>query len=180
MENSTLQTIHNRRSVRSYKDEPVTPHQLETLAMAGMSAPSAVNRQPWVFIAIDDRAVLDALGSKLPYARMLLHAPSAIVVCGDMQRALEEWQQEFWIQDCAAATQNILLAAESMGLGAVWTAVYPARERIEIVKNTLNLPDHIVPLNVIPVGYPSGNEKPKNKWNPDKLKWNSWDTRAAD
>lgn len=174
MDNNTLQTIYHRKSVRSYKEEPVMRQQIETLARAGMSAPSAVNRQPWVFIAIDDRSVLDALGSKLPYARMLIHAPAAIVVCGDMHRALEEWQQEFWIQDCSAATQNILLAAESLGLGAVWTAVYPAKERIEIVKNALVLPDHLIPLNVIPLGYPAGTDKPKEKWNPGKLKWNKW------
>jgi len=177
MDNTILQTIYERKSERNYTEEPVSRKQLETLARAGMSAPSAVNRQPWVFMSITERKVLDKLGSKLPYARMLLHAPAAMVVCGDMQRMPEEWQQEFWIQDCSAASQNILLAAESMGLGAVWTAVYPATDRICIVRQALNLPEHIIPLNVIPIGYPSGLEKSKNKWNPDNLNWNSWESK---
>ncbi len=174
MDKAVLNVIYSRKSVRHYTEQAVSREALETLVRAGMSAPSAINRQPWVFIAIDERQILDELGSRLPYARMLLKTKAAIVVCGDMERAPDEWQQAFWIQDCSAATENILIAAEAMGLGSVWTAVYPARDRIEIVRRSLNLPDHIIPLNVLPIGYPDHIDKPKDKWNPGKLVWNQW------
>ncbi len=172
----TIETIFKRKSVRKFSDQKPDREQLSLLARAGMAAPTAVNKQPWAFIAIDDRQILDALGSKLPYAKMLLKAHAAIVVCGDLSKSLPGWEQQFWVQDCSAATQNILLAAESLGLGAVWTAAYPAKERMEIVMDTLKLPEHIIPLNVIPIGFPAGNEKPKDKWKDDNLHWNIWDT----
>ena len=172
--NNTLEVIHQRKSVRNYTDAKVSKEQLEVLAKAGMAAPTAVYKQPWAFITIDDRETLDSLGANLPYAKMLKKANAAIVVCGDLNKALEAWEQEFWIQDCSAATQNILLAAESMGLGAVWTAAYPAKDRMATVRNILELPEHIIPLNVIPVGYPTGIEKPKDKWKPENLHWNKW------
>jgi nitroreductase len=173
-DNIVLNVIYSRKSVRHFTEQSVSREALEALVRAGMSAPSAVNRQPWVFIAIDDRQILDALGSRLPYARMLLKTNAAIVVCGDMKNAMDEWQQEFWIQDCSAATENILIAAEAMGLGSVWTAVYPAKDRIDIVRRSLNLPDHIIPLNVLPIGFPENVDKPKDKWNTGKLVWNKW------
>ncbi len=174
MKSDFLEILQARKSVRQYSDRKVTEEQLETLVRAGMAAPSAVNRQPWLFFAINDRVLLDALGDRLPYAKMLLQAPAAIVVCGNMEKALDAWQQEFWIQDCSAATQNILLAAESMGLGSVWTAVYPAPDRIEIVRNALNLPPHLIPLNVLPIGYPDGPQRAKDKWKPENMMWNKW------
>ncbi|MBK6965155.1 MAG: nitroreductase family protein [Bacteroidales bacterium] len=174
MKSDFLEILHERKSVRQYSDQKVTEEQLETLVRAGMAAPSAVNRQPWFFFAINDRVLLDELGNRLPYAKMLLQAPAAIVVCGNMERALDAWQQEFWIQDCSAATQNILLAAGSMGLGSVWTAVYPATDRIEIVRKVLILPSHLIPLNVLPIGYPDGPQRAKDKWKPENMMWNKW------
>lgn len=172
--NNTLEIIHQRKSVRSYTTQQVTKSQIETLVKAGMAAPTAVNKQPWAFIAIDDRTTLNQLGDALPYAKMLKNASAAIVVCGDMSKSLKDWEQQFWIQDCSAASQNILLAAESMGLGAVWTAAYPDRDRMNAVINILNLPEHIIPLNVIPIGYPTGVEKPKDKWKSDNMHWQQW------
>ncbi|MHC1777190.1 MAG: nitroreductase family protein [Lentimicrobium sp.] len=174
MKSDFLEILHARTSVRQYSDRIVTEEQLETLVRAGMAAPSAVNRQPWFFSAVNDRVLLDELGNRLPYAKMLLQAPAAIVVCGNMEKAPDAWQQEFWIQDCSAATQNILLAAGSMGLGSVWTAVYPAPDRIEIVRNALNLPPHLIPLNVLPIGYPVGPQRVKDKWKPENMMWNKW------
>lgn len=173
-ENHTLEIIHQRKSVRNFTDEKVSKEQLESLVKAGMAAPTAVNKQPWAFIAIDDRATLDQLGDALPYAKMAKKASAAIIVCGDLSKALQDWEQEFWIQDCSAATQNILLAAESMGLGAVWTAAYPAKDRMASVIDILNLPEHIIPLNVIPIGYPTGVEQPKDKWKPENMHWQKW------
>jgi nitroreductase len=172
--NHTLEIIHQRKSVRNFTDQKVSKNQLGTLVKAGMAAPTAVNKQPWAFVAIDNRTSLDQLGDALPYAKMAKKASAAIIVCGDLSKALEGWEQEFWIQDCSAATQNILLAAESMGLGAVWTAAYPAKDRMKSVIDILNLPKHIIPLNVIPIGYPEGVQQPKDKWKPENLHWNKW------
>ncbi len=172
MKSDILESILARKSVRQFTNQTVTEEQLETLVRVGMAAPSAVNRQPWMFFALNDRSLLDDLGTSLPYAKMLLQATAAIVVCGNLEKALNDWQQEFWVQDCSAATQNILLAAEAMGLGSVWTAVYPAQDRVEIVRKALELPPHLIPLNVLPLGYPEGIQKARDKWKPENMAWN--------
>lgn len=171
---STLKIIHQRKSVRDYTAKEVSKEQLETLVKAGMAAPTARNLQPWAFVVITERAVLDEMANQLPYCKMLLKAPAAIVVCGDLQKAATDVDQHFWVQDCSAATQNILLAAESVGLGAVWTAAFPYQDRMDIVIKALDLPEHVLPLNVIPIGYPATNEQPKDKWNPENLHWEKW------
>ncbi|MDD3685908.1 MAG: nitroreductase family protein, partial [Bacteroidales bacterium] len=107
-------------------------------------------------------------------AKMLYDAQAAIIVCGDMNKAATDVDSAYWVQDCSAASQNILLAAEATGLGAVWTAAYPYLERISPVINTLELPEKIIPLNVIPIGYPNGEDKPKNKWKPENMHWENW------
>ncbi|MFA8449778.1 MAG: nitroreductase family protein [Bacteroidales bacterium] len=173
MTNNTLDIIHKRKSVRNFSNQKVSKEQLETIIKAGMAAPTAVNMQPWAFIAIDDRAMLDKLSEGLPYAKMLSTAQAAIVVCGDLNKAYEP-RPEYWIQDCSAATENILLATEALGLGAVWTAVYPEEDRMAFVKKELNLPDHIIALNVIPLGHPTGKDHPKDKWKPENLHWGKW------
>lgn len=169
--NETLETIHNRKSVRHFTDQPVSKDQVEVLLRAGMAAPTAVNRQPWAFYVVTQRETLDLLAEQLPYAKMLSQAQAAIVVCGDMEKAGRLKEEGYWVQDCSAATENILLAAESMGLGAVWTASYPYNDRMEVVKNALNLPEKDVPLNVIPIGYPTGEDVPKDKWKPENIIW---------
>lgn len=170
-ENETLEVIHNRKSVRHFTDQPVSKEQIETLLRAGMAAPTAVNRQPWVFYVVTQRDVLDTLSQQLPYAKMLTQAQAAIVVCGDMEKAGNLKDKGYWVQDCCAATENILLAAESIGLGAVWTASYPYDDRTQVVIKALNLPKDHVPLNVIPIGYPTGEDVPKNKWKPENIIW---------
>ncbi|HKL72494.1 MAG TPA: nitroreductase family protein [Marinilabiliaceae bacterium] len=170
-ENETLEVIHNRKSVRHFTDQPVSKEQIETLLKAGMAAPSAANRQPWVFYVVTKREILDELSQQLPYAKMLSQTHTAIVVCGDMEKAGNLKDKGYWVQDCSAATENILLAAESIGLGAVWTASYPYDDRTETVSNALNLPENHVPLNVIPIGYPTGEDIPKNKWKPENIIW---------
>ena len=170
-ENETLEVIHNRKSVRHFTNQPVSKEQIETLLKAGMAAPTAVNRQPWVFYVVTQREILDSLSQQLPYAKMLSQVQTAIVVCGDMEKAGNLKEKGYWVQDCAAATENILLAAESIGLGAVWTASYPYDDRTEVVIKALNLPVNHVPLNVIPVGYPTGQDLPKNKWKPENIIW---------
>jgi nitroreductase len=173
--NPTLTTIFNRKSVRSYTGGKVSQDQLVTLVKAGMAAPTAVDRRPWDFIIINDPNTIKKLAEKLPYAKMLNEAGAAIIVTGDTKRQFTtENGEEYWMLDCSAASENILLAAESMGLGAVWTAVYPDKERIKAVRTLLNIPETVIPLNVIPIGIPTGKDKPKNKYNPKQIHRNSW------
>lgn len=167
--NPTLETIFNRKSVRKYTERPVDKEMLETLVRAGMAAPSSRDRRPWEFIIVTDRNLLDTMGDGLPLARMLKETKQAIIVCGDTIKSNNAWQL-----DCSAAAQNVLLAAESMGLGAVWTAAYPYPERMKIVRDALQLPEHIVPLTVIPIGYPVGMEKTKDKFNKKQMHYNGW------
>jgi nitroreductase len=172
--NDTLKTIFSRKSIRSYKDEPVSKEKLVMLIKAGMAAPTAVDKRPWEFIVITDRKVLNELADALPYAKMASTAAAAIIVGGDVRKQWGGMESDYWIMDCSAATENILLAAESMGLGAVWTAVYPEDSRIRAVRQILGIPPHIVPLNLVPVGVPAGREKAKDKYDPKQIHWNKW------
>lgn len=173
-QDTTMETILTRTSVRSYTDKVVEPEKIEQLLRAAMSAPTAVNKQPWAFVVVTDRALLDTLSVLLPYGKMLKSATTAIVVCGDLNKALLDINQAYWVQDCSAASQNILLAAHAMGLGAVWTGVFPREDRVADVRGVLNIPDNLVPLNVIPVGYPNGDSMPKDKWNIENIYYNRW------
>ena len=169
-----LTVIHSRKSVRAYTDGKVSKEQLETLVRAGMAAPTAMNRQPWAFVAIDDRDILDMLSEELGNNTILKSASAAIVVCGNLNKAPQNLP-DYWVQDCSAATQNILLATEGIKLGAVWIGVFPRENRIDAVKNVLNLPEYLVPLNVIAIGYPTGVETPKDKWLLENLIWNKYE-----
>lgn len=173
-DNPTLKVIHSRKSVRHYINRKVAKEDLLMLVKAGMAAPTAVDRRPWAFIIVTDKAKLEELEMGLPYTKMLTKAGAGIIVCGVMEKALPGEGKEFWIQDCSAATENILLAAESMSLGAVWTAAYPSQERMGHVRKVLDIPENIVPLNVIPVGYSLGDEKPKDKFDPANVHWEKW------
>ncbi len=171
------ENIFQRKSVRNFTGRSAGKEQLEALVKAGMAAPTARNVQPWQFVVVTDKAMLAQLNELLPYAKMTASAGAAIVVCGDLKIATEARTEKLWMQDCSAATQNILLAAEGMGLGAVWTAAYPYEDRIKAVVETIKLPEHVVPLCVIPVGYPTGVDKPKDKWKPERLHWNEFSSQ---
>lgn len=173
--NAAYENIMTRSSVRSYQpDRAVSPDTVEMLLRAAMAAPTAVNKQPWAFMVLDNRESIDSLAEVLPYAKMLNHAPLAVVVCGDMELALEGDARDFWIQDVSAATENLLLAAHSLGLGAVWTGVYPNADRVKGVTERLGLPSYIIPLAVVPIGYPDGEQTPKDKWVASKVHYNRW------
>jgi len=162
-------SILSRASVRSYEDRPVERAMVERLLRAGMAAPSAVDRRPWHLVAVTSRDKLVRLAVANPYASCARTAPLAIVVCGNMRKALEGADRDFWIQDCSAASENILLAAHALGLGAVWTGTYPRMERCAAVSRALGLPPHLIPLNTIVIGYPKGEPRPKDKWNPSDV-----------
>lgn len=171
--NDAYMSILSRVSVRRYADKPVTPEQISAVLHAGMSAPSGVNKQPWEFVVVDDQELLKQLADALPYAKMTAQAPVAIVVCGNKDRFLPGVDDVLWEQDLSAASENILLAAHAIGLGGVWTCIYPHEERMAPVKSILNLPDNnMVPFNLIPIGYPLTDHAPMNKWHPDRVHQN--------
>lgn len=169
---TVLHNILQRKSVRAYTDRAVSHEQLDTLIRAAMAAPTGRDMRPWHFIVLEGRHQLSPLAEQLPYAKMLAEAQAAVVVCGDMSVTDKEGNpSRNWTFDCSAATENLLLQAEAMGLGAVWTGVYPYDERIEAVKQALHLPDHLIPLNVIPIGYPKGDPQPKDKYDSAKVEY---------
>lgn len=171
--NVVIENIMTRTSIRQFTSQPVAKDTLETILKAGMAAPSAVNKQPWAFVVVTDREMLDSMNNIHPYAN-LRTATAAIVVCGNMDKTLDGTAREYWVQDCSAVTENILLAAHGLGLGAVWCGVYPIEERVADVKRVLELPSNIVPLDIVSMGYPANNPEPKDKWNPELIHWQKW------
>lgn len=168
-ENQAYVNILGRVSVRRYADRPVDDEQVSALLHAAMSAPSGVNRQPWEFIVVDDPSLLTRMANALPYAKMAAEAPMAIVICGNRERFLEGVDGVLWEQDLSAASENLLLAAHALGLGGVWTCLYPHEDRMASVKSILDLPDAFVPFNLIPVGYPLADHAPMDKWHPERV-----------
>ncbi|MDR2160669.1 MAG: nitroreductase family protein [Desulfovibrio sp.] len=167
----TLTAIHTRRSVRSYTPEPVSEEEIQTLLEAAMTAPSAGNAQPWTFLVITDPGLLARTPSVNPYAGMAAKAPLAILVCGDLTA---EKYPGFWVQDCSAAIQNLLLAARSIGLGSVWTGIHPMEDRVAKAKDLFRLPDHLIPLGLIVIGRPKGEQQHANRFAPEKVRRNIW------
>ena len=174
MENPTIQSIYTRVSVREFTGEKISAEQIDTLLRAAMSAPSAINRQPWAFIVVTDDTLIAKLGEALPYSRCSNHPACAIIPCGDLSKAIEGEMGAFWINDVSAATQNILLAAHAMGLGAVWTGLHPDMNRAGLVQKMLGLPEHIIPLCVVPVGVPAEHPAVKDKYIPENIHHNGW------
>jgi nitroreductase len=164
--------IFRRRSIRKYKDQPVTPATLTQLCMAGMAAPSAVNSQPWEFVVVTDPKKLAGLRQVLPYGKFI--APAAIVVCGNPLVARNPAGSIFWQQDCSAATENILLAADALGLGTCWIGVYPVPGIPKAVGKLVKLPPLAKPLCIIYLGYPAEQKDPRSKFNPSRVHWQTY------
>lgn len=175
---SAIDNIMTRTSIRKYTNESVSKADIETMLRAGMAAPTAVNKQPWHFVVVTDRAQLNALAQSNRGTGMAAKAPLAIVVCGDLQKALPGVAQGFWVQDCSAATENILLSAHALGLGAVWTGLYPNEERANAVRAIVKAPAHIVPLCTIVIGHPADQPTPKDKWKPENVSYNEFGGKA--
>jgi nitroreductase len=163
------EAILTRRSIRNYTRQPVSVELIRQLMVAAMCAPSAGNEQPWHFIVVTQREQLDALAEVLPYGKMLRQAPLAVVVCGDPKLQTHEG---FWVQDCSAATQNILMAAHAKGLGAVWVGVYPKEERIAGIRRLMGVPEHVVPLCVVSIGYAASRVEPVNRYQEARIHLN--------
>jgi len=166
-----MEAILSRRSIRRYSDKPVPEALIKELLEAAMSAPSASNEQPWEFVIIDDRRILDEIPKFHHYAHMLKEASWAIAVCGDLNL---EMVSGYWVQDCSAATQNILLAAHARGLGAVWLGVYPREERVKAAQKLLELPENVIPLCFISIGYPAEKKPPANRYSESRVHHNRW------
>lgn len=171
METKAIDFILTRRSIRKYTSEPVDENEIELLIKAGSYAPSANNFQPWHFIVLTNKEILDKLSTVHPYAKMLKQAPLAILVCGDnnLQPILG-----YQAVDCSAATQNILLAAHTLGLGGVWLGVYPREQRMKDIKEYFNLPENINPINLISIGHPAEKIKHPERFNKEKIHLNKW------
>ncbi len=167
----TLKAIMTRRSIRKYTDKPVSDEIIKKLLEAGMAAPSAGNQQAWHFVVINNRQILDEIPNIHPYSQMLTQAPVAILVCGNVE---DERYKGYWVQDCSAATENILLAAHGLGLGAVWLGVYPRKDRVDGICELLNIPKHIVPLSLISIGYPAEEKSKANRYDESKISYNHW------
>ncbi|MGE5598615.1 MAG: nitroreductase family protein [Bacteroidota bacterium] len=167
-----LDLILSRRSIRRYKPEPVPEEAIEAMLRAAMSAPSAGNGQPWRFVVLDDRRLLDEIPRFHPHAQMLKEAPAAILVCAAAGEA--RYAGKYWVQDCAAATENILLAAHVLGLGAVWLGVYPEEARMEGLRKLLAIPGEIVPFALVAVGHPAERQPPAERYDPGRVHRNRW------
>ena len=163
--------IKKRRSIRSFQDKNVSDEDLYTLLEAAMLAPSAGNEQPWHFIIIDDQKIINKIPNIHPYSKMITQVNKAILVCADLNQTKYEG---FWIQDCAAATQNILLKAVDLDLATVWLGIYPDEERVAKFKNLFKLPADIIPFSLIPVGYPANEKRTPDRFNKNRIHRNKW------
>ncbi len=166
-----MEAILTRRSIRGYTGQQVETETVHELLEAAMSAPSAGNEQPWHFVVITERRLLNEVPKHHPYSSMVPGAALAILVCGELKR---EKHPGFWVQDCAAATQNILLAAHAKGLGAVWLGIHPCQERAEAVGRLFGLPGDVVPLSLIAIGHPAEEKPPPNRYDLTRIHYNNW------
>ena len=169
MAKELIQTIFTRRSIRKYTAKQVGKQDIETMLQAAMAAPSASNRKPWHFVVVTDRRKLNNLAGVHPYGKMLFDAPLCIAVCGDTTISPRSW-----VQDCSAATENLLLAATALGLGTVWLGVHPQENRVDPIRKMLNIPETIVPLNLISIGYPAEEKAPRTQYEEQRVHHQQW------
>jgi nitroreductase len=167
----TMKAILSRRSIRKYKPDPISEDLVTELLKAAMSAPSADNKQPWHFVVIRDHAILDRIPEFHMWSHMLTEAALAIIVCGDLKLADGK---TWWVQDCSAATENILIAANNFGLGAVWLGLYPNEARVAGIQKLLSMPQVILPLSIIALGYPAENKMPEDRYIPSRIHYEKW------
>ncbi len=169
--NIILKALRERRSIRKYEEKEINNSLVKELLTAGMYAPSAVNKQPWHFIVIQEPSLLKEVGTFHPNAKMLERSALGILVCADEKQA---HHGGYWIQDCSAATQNILLAAHALGLGAVWLGIHPREQRKEGVRRLFKLPDHIQPLSLVSIGYPAEKKEQPDRYRPERIHLNEF------
>lgn len=169
MSKELIKTIFARRSIRKYTAERVSEKDVKTILKAAMAAPSSSNRRPWHFVVVTARQTLDKLAKVHPYGKMLYEAPLCIAVCGD-----KTVSPRYWVQDCSAAAENLLLAAAALGLGAVWLGVHPRESRVGPIRKVLKIPDNVVPLNLISVGHPAEEKEPRTQYDELRVHHERW------
>ena len=163
-----LKLIFSRRSIRKYTDQPISEADITSLLQAGMAAPSAMNKRPWQLVAVTDKKTLQAIAQDSPYSRTLPDAALVIVVCGDP--SVSSW----WLQDCTLATQNILVAAAGLGLGAVFLGCHDKPEREKPIRRVLDIPDTIGMASVLCIGHPAEEKEPRTQYDPAQVHRNKW------
>lgn len=167
---AAIENIMTRSSIRTFKQQPVEDGKIDTLLHAGMAAPTSRDMQPWHFVVIKDKEAIEKFASTNPrHGDKIRKTPLIIIVCGDTTRMQPGENRDFWVEDCSAASENILLAAHALGLGAVWTSVYPETRKVKAFSKNLNLPGNLIPLNSIMIGYPDEPADVKNKWDESKI-----------
>jgi len=167
--NMALDFIFRRRSIRKYTNQPVTDEQINAILHAAMAAPSAHNLKPWHFSVIRERATLDFIAQKHPYGKMLFAAPLAIIVCGDTQRSRKRWDQ-----DCAAATENILLSLPALGLGGVWVGYHPLEGSFDFLRDYLQLPENIKVFSIVSIGHPAETKEARTQYDSSVIHYERW------
>lgn len=164
-----LENIATRTSIRAFSGESIDDETITKILKAGMAAPTAVNSQPWVFYVVKDRALMEQVAENFPNAKMSKNASILVIPCGNREKFLKGGAEGFWIQDLSAATENILLAAHALGLGAVWTGLYPNTQRVKDAAELIGIDSRHIPLCIIPIGIPAESPEPKDKWNPESV-----------
>lgn len=167
----SMDSLLTRRSIRKFKNIPVPPKMVHEILRAGTAAPSAGDEQPWHFIIIDDRKLLEAITQFHPHAAMLKESPMAILACADLNL---EKHKDYWVQDLSAATENMLIAANDLGLGSVWLGVYPREDRVKGFRDLFSLPENIVPFSLLPVGYADEKKAPADRFRRERIHQNKW------
>jgi len=173
--NPVIEAIFRRRSIRKYTDQPVEPEQLDLLLRAGMAAPSAMNCKPWEFIVVTEAEKLAQFRKRLVFGDR--NAPAAIVVCGNSGLSSNPATRLFWVQDCSAATENILIAAAGLGLGTVWIGVHPVKNFVKIVREIVSIPRSVTPLCIIYVGYPLEGKPARTQYDQARVHWQKYQKR---
>jgi nitroreductase len=171
--------VLKRRSIRRFEARPVEEEKITTLLRAGMAAPSAVNSQPWEFVVVTEEPILIQLRAALEYGKMV--APLVIVPLGSPKVAANPAGETYWVQDCVAAVENILLAAANIDLGAVWVGVYPRQRKMDAVREILNVPADVHPLCLLHIGYPAEQKPATSKYKAERVHWQKYEsTRRYD
>lgn len=167
-----VKELFERRSIRKYTDTPIKEKDLDRLLMAAMCAPSAGNQQTWEFIVLKNKKVMSDIAVFHPHAKMLSNAQLAIVVCADPER--ETRHTGYWVQDCSAATQNILIEAQHLNIGSVWIGLYPREDRVDYLRKLLNIPEKIIPFSIVSLGYPAETKEPSDRFDRNRIHFDKW------
>ncbi len=168
-----MKEIFERTSVRSYTEQPVEPEKIQALLRAAMCAPSSGNERPWHFIVLDRPEQFQPILDISPHVEMLRQAKYAILVCADTTQ--KKYRFDFWVQDCSAATENILIEAKHLGLGAVWCGIYPDEEKVAALRAQYHIPEHVEVLAVVPVGYPAFERTVRDRFKAERVHVGTWD-----